>query len=68
MGLRIIPILSNTSVRFMRADALLEKGMIVCVYCGSKYSKLIERCPIPNAPLVSMNENINLRYLREKTP
>ncbi len=36
--------------RFTRADALLEEGMIVCVHCGSKYSKLLERCPTLDAP------------------
>jgi len=38
------------SVRFTRADALLEGGMIVCVHCASKYSKLLERCPNPECP------------------
>ncbi len=38
------------SIRFTRADALIEKGMIVCVHCTSKYSKLLERCPNPECP------------------
>ncbi len=36
--------------RFTRADALIEQGMIVCVHCTSKYSKLLERCPNPECP------------------
>jgi len=40
----------RAGVRFSRADALLEQGMIVCVYCGSKYSKLLERCSNPECP------------------
>jgi len=42
--------LRNIGVRFTRADALLEQGRIVCVYCGSKYSKLLERYPNPECP------------------